>query len=221
MIKNYGADAVRLFILSDSPPEKDVQWSDQGMVASYKFIQKFWGLHKKIVLRIQMTKKNKIDSFSESIEEFTNQVLNKINTSLDKFSYNVIIANLHEIYNFFNKLIEREEGAKNLLANYIKILTVMMPITPHLASECISELHFDKVISWPEIDSKYLKSKEYNIVVQLNGKKRGLILTEKSIEEKDLIKKIKETKGLQKFFENKNIIKSIFIKDKLINLILK
>ena len=48
MIKNYGADAVRLFILSDSPPEKDVQWSEQGMIASYKFIQKFWSLHKKI-----------------------------------------------------------------------------------------------------------------------------------------------------------------------------
>ena len=53
MIKNYGADAVRLFILSDSPPEKDVQWSDQGMIASYKFIQKFWILHKKIVFKSQ------------------------------------------------------------------------------------------------------------------------------------------------------------------------
>ena len=221
MIKNYGADAVRLFILSDSPPEKDVQWSGQGMVASYKFIQKFWSLHKKIILRIQKSEKNGTDSFSESIEEFTNQILNKINTSLDKFSYNVIIANLHEIYNFFTKFIDREEEAKNLLGNYIKVLTVMIPITPHLANECISELHFNKTILWPEIDSKYLKNKEHNIVVQINGKKRGLILTEKSIEEKDLITEIKGTKDLQKFFEGKDIIKSIFIKDKLINLILK
>ena len=221
MIKNYGADAVRLFILSDSPPEKDVQWSGQGMVASYKFIQKFWSLHKKIILRIQKSEKNGTDSFSESIEEFTNQILNKINTSLDKFSYNVIIANLHEIYNFFTKFIDREEEAKNLLGNYIKVLTVMIPITPHLANECISELHFNKTILWPEIDSKYLKNKEHNIVVQINGKKRGLILTEKSIEEQDLITEIKGTKDLQKFLEGKDIIKSIFIKDKLINLILK
>jgi leucyl-tRNA synthetase len=221
MIKNYGADAVRLFILSDSPPEKDVQWSDQGMIASYKFIQKFWSLHKKINLKIQMSEKNNADSFNESIEEFTNQVLSKINISLNKFSYNVIIANLHEIYNFFSKLIEKEEETKNLLNNYIKILTVMIPITPHLANECLSELRFDKTISWPEINSKYLKNKKYTIVVQINGKKRSLILTEKSIEEQDLIKKIKETNELQKFFEGKNIIKSIFIKDKLINLILK
>ena len=221
MIKNYGADAVRLFILSDSPPEKDVQWSDQGMIASYKFIQKFWSLHKKINLKIQMSEKNNADSFNESIEEFTNQVLSKINISLNKFSYNVIIANLHEIYNFFSKLIEKEEETKNLLNNYIKILTVMIPITPHLANECLSELRFDKTISWPEINSKYLKNKKYTIVVQINGKKRSLILTEKSIEEQDLIKKIKETNELQKFFEGKSIIKSIFIKGKLINLILK
>ena len=57
MIENYGADAVRLFILSDSPPEKDVQWSEEGMIASYKFIQKFWILHKKIVLSSQQQQK--------------------------------------------------------------------------------------------------------------------------------------------------------------------
>ena len=95
MIKNYGADAVRLFILSDSPPEKDVQWSEQGMVASYKFIQKFWFLHKKILQKHQSPIKDNKSLFNESIEEFTNQMLSKIKISLDKFSYNVIIANLH------------------------------------------------------------------------------------------------------------------------------
>ena len=65
MIDNYGADAVRLFILSDSPPEKDVQWSDQGMIAAYKFIQKFWILHEKIKSR----KQEKEDKTNTSIEE--------------------------------------------------------------------------------------------------------------------------------------------------------
>ena len=58
MIENYGADAVRLFILSDSPPEKDVQWSDQGMVSSYKFVQKFWLLHQKILDKINSSKRS-------------------------------------------------------------------------------------------------------------------------------------------------------------------
>ena len=221
MIKNYGADAVRLFILSDSPPEKDVQWSEQGMVASYKFIQKFWSLHKKIINKIQLSKEGEAQNSNETIEEFTNQMLNKINTSLNKFSYNVIVANLHEIYNFFNKILEGKTVDKNLLNNYIKILTIMLPITPHLANECLNEVSDNKIYCWPKIDTKYLKNKTHNIVVQFNGKKRGLIMTESSLEEKDLIAKIKETEELQKFLNGKNIIKSIFIKDRLINLILK
>ena len=217
MIKNYGADAVRLFILSDSPPEKDVQWSEQGMVASYKFVQKFWILHKKI----EKYKKIEGKDFNESIEEFTNQILNKININLNKFRYNVIIANLHEVYNFFNKAIETKKVANNLINNYVKILTVMLPITPHLATECLSEITGSKTFSWPTLDNKYLEKKSNNIVIQIDGKKRSIISTENSMEEKDLIEKIKQTKELQKFLNGKKIIKSIFIKDKLINLILK
>ena len=221
MIKNYGADAVRLFILSDSPPEKDIQWSEQGMVASYKFIQKFWSLHKKIVSIAQESKKKTPQTSDEIIEEFTNQILNKINLSLNKFSYNVIVANLHEIYNFFNKISEEKIINKNLIKNYIKILTIMLPITPHLANECLSQVSDDKTHVWPKINQKYLKNKKHNIVVQINGKKRGLILTETDLEEKDLISKIKKMKELQKFLDGKSIVKNIFIKNKLINLILK
>ena len=221
MIKDYGADAVRLFILSDSPPEKDVQWSEQGMVASYKFIQKFWVLHKKIVQKLKLLDKNNTSLFNEDIEKFTNQMLNKVNLSLNKFSYNVIVANLHEIYNFFNKALNVELKNKNLISNYVKILTIMIPITPHLASECLNEISDNKNYTWPTINDKYLHNKIFDIVVQINGKKRGLISTDKSIGEKNLIEEIKKTKELQKFLIGADIIKSIFIKDKLINLIIK
>jgi len=224
MIKSYGADAVRLFILSDSPPEKDVQWSDKGMVASYKFIQKFWILHRKLMFKTKEQKHNETQEFSEMVELFTNQMLNKINISLNKFSYNVIIANLHEIYSFFNKILGEKIVHKNLMDNYIKILTIMLPIIPHLANECLGEIKVNKVnkdYSWPEINLEYLQSKKKKIVVQINGKKRSLILTESSIGETDLLEKIKKTKELKKFLEGKDIIKTIFIKDKLINLIIK
>ena len=97
----------------------------------------------------------------------------------------------------------------------------MLPITPHLANECLSEISDNETVSWPNVDKKYLLKKINNIVIQVNGKKRGLILIENSIEEKDLIAKIKKTNELQKFLDGKTIIKSIFIKDKLINLIIK
>ena len=221
IISNYGADAVRLFILSDSPPEKDVQWSEQGMVASYKFIQKFWILHKKILKKAKDKNKNELNNFDELLEVFTNQIINKMNLSLDKFSYNVIIANLHEIYNYFNKIIENKIAIKNLFDNYKKILKIMLPIVPHLASECLKEMGEEENLSWPEINSKYLDTKTNNIVIQVDGKKRGLIKTEKELDEKDLIKKIKETEEIKKYIDNKTIIKTIFIKNKLINLLTK
>ena len=102
IIKMYGADAVRLFILSDSPPEKDVQWSEQGMVASYKFLQKLWVLHNKIKGKI----KDNIKSTEQNLnlEKFTNQMISKITNNLEGFNYNVIIANIYEIYNFMCSL---------------------------------------------------------------------------------------------------------------------
>ena len=218
IIKNYGADAARLFILSDSPPEKDVLWSEEGIIASYKFIQKFWTLHQKIKLTL---KEKDQENFSESLEEFTSKTINRVNLSLEKFSYNVIIANLHEIYNFFNKMIVAKKNYQNLLDNYKKILKIMLPIIPHITSECLSEVSDDKNLKWPEINKKYLDTREHNMVIQINGKKRGLISTENNINEKNLIKQIENTNKIQKYLINKKIIKSIFIKNKLINLIVK
>ena len=217
MIENYGADAVRFFILSDSPPEKDVQWSDQGMIACYKFIQKLWTLHEKIKLQVNLPSEN----FNQSIEEFTNQIIHKISINLDKFSYNVIVANLHEVYNFFNKIVEDKNLNKNLLSNYIKILKIIMPIIPHFAWECLTDVAPKEKFNWPEVDKKYLQLKKYNIVVQINGKKRDIITTEKHLDEKELTKEIKENKDISKFFDNNKIIKTIFIKDRLINFIIK
>ena len=110
---------------------------------------------------------------------------------------------------------------KNLLNNYIKILKIMMPIAPHMASECLLEIAPNENTTWPKIDKKYLQIKKHNIVVQINGRKRSLISTERSLNEKEVTKEIKEIKEIQKFLETGKIIKTIFIKDKLINLIIK
>ena len=218
IISEYGADAVRMFILSDSPPEKDVQWSEQGIIASYKFIQKFWTLHILIKSQIKLNIKKNIKNFDKSIEEFTNQTINKINNNLEKFSYNVIIANLHEIYNFYSQAYKTE--CTNLNDNYIKILKVIFPVLPHFASECLSDLTIEE-IKWPVVNKDYLKSSNYKIVVQINGKKRLLFESNEDLDETNLVNKLREIKEIKKYIEKKDIFKTIFIKNKLINLIIK
>tara|TARA_Y100000590_G_scaffold92493_1_gene104543 strand:+ start:1239 stop:3785 length:2547 start_codon:yes stop_codon:yes gene_type:complete len=219
IIENYGADSVRLFMLSDSPPEKDVQWSDQGMVACYKFIQKLWILHKKI--KNKLDDKDKSDKNSEELSKFTNQLIDKIDKNIEKFNYNVIIANIYETYNFLNEKINESINSEFLFENYKKILSVIFPIIPHFASECFEDLKVDHKIKWPLVEKKFLVSDEINIVIQINGKKRSIINCKKGTTEETLMKIINDDVRINKFLLNKKNIKSIFIKDKLLNLIIK
>jgi leucyl-tRNA synthetase len=224
MIKNYGADAVRLFILSDSPPEKDVLWSDQGMLAAYKFVHKFWLIHKKIKGEILSSKKDMINDknlIEEEFQTFTNEIINKITMNLDNFHYNVIIANFHETYNFLSKLEINKINSPVLLENYVKILTIMSPVIPHFTSECINEVKKEESTNWPIVNKKLLAKKTLKIVIQFNGKKRGIIICDLNINENQLLDLIKSDNQYEKYFKDKTIIKTIYVKDRLINLILK
>ena len=215
IINNYGADAVRLFILSDSPPEKDVQWSEQGMVASYKFIQKLWLLHQKFKIKIKENDNSKDDEISI----FTNQMVEKINYNLEKFHYNVIIANLYEAYNFFIQKLNNNISKNILLENYIKFLTVISPIIPHFSAECLSDLKLNPFQKWPEVDKNLVKNEIIEYVIQINGKKRAIIKFIKNISEETLIKEIMKNEQTKKIFENKKIKKCFFVKNRLINIL--
>ena len=185
MIDTYGADAVRFFILSDSPPEKDIQWSDTGMASSFKYVQKFWTMNEKIIDILNKEKEIK----NNEIDIFVNQSIKKINFALENFRYNVIIAVFHEIYSFLSKLVE-----------------------------IISE---EKEVKWPTIDEKFIDNSKSNMVIQVNGKKRSVILLDKGLEEQSVIEKVKEDKSLEKHLAGKKIYKTIYIKDKILNFIIK
>jgi len=217
IIENYGADAVRLFILSDSPPEKDVQWSDQGMISSYKFIQKLWLLHCEIKKKIMDEEKS--DSNIE-LERFTNQIIAKITNNLDKFNYNVIIANMYETYNFLINFIKKEKNIKNLSSNYKKILICFEPVIPHFVNECLENLNLNAKIDWPTFDKDILESEEIKFVIQVNGKKRTILKAQKSISEKNLFEIVKKDKIVDKYIKSKEIKKIIFIKDRLMNILI-
>ena len=217
IINTYGADSARLFILSDSPPEKDVQWSDEGIFSSNKFIQKLWQLDQ--IISEEISRDHDEDP-KNNLSKYTNQYLKKMTENLTNFSYNKLIANLHEMYSFLSREIKRNYTKKTIVENYSKILTTMMPIIPHFASECISKNNIKIEIVWPVYDEKILIEENINYVVQINGKKRGLIETYKDIDEENLIELVLKENALNKYFEGKKIKRKIFIKSKLINFIL-
>jgi len=216
IIKNYGADSVRLFILSDSPPEKDVQWSDQGMLASFKFVQKLWTLNSKVLEKI---KNNDETNNAENLTKFTNQLVYKVTRNLEKFHYNVIVANLYEMYNFLIKEIEKPIKKEILIENYKKILILMNPFIPHFAAECLANLD-GKEINWPIVSKEELIEEEVNFVVQINGKKRAILKVNRDIDENSILNKIKSNNETEKLLQNQKIKKTIFVSNRLINIII-
>ena len=218
IIENFGADAVRLFIVSDSPAEKDVEWSDEGIEASFKFIQKLWVMNKKIVDEIQIDNKK---NTSNDLEELINEYVNDVQNNLENFRYNKVVANFHELYGVLSKKDLKKYSSLNLKNNYVMVLISMMPIIPHFASECLKLLKFEGNIRWPEINKESLIKKHLKYVVQINGKTRKIIEEKKDLSEKDLINLIKNDQQLNKYLgQDIEIKKVIFIPNRLINIII-
>ena len=218
IIDNFGADAVRLFIVSDSPAEKDVEWSDEGIEASFKFIQKLWIMNKKIVDEIHSdNKKNTSNDLEEIVSEFVNDIQN----NLENFRYNKVVANFHQLYGILSKKDLKKYSSLSLKNNYVKVLISMMPVIPHFTNECLKLLKFSEIIKWPEINKENLIKKHVKYVIQINGKTRKIFEEKKDLFEKDLIILIKKDQQLNKYFNhNVEIKKTIFIPNKLINIII-
>ena len=216
MINIYGADSIRWFMLSDSPPERDVQWSLEGVSAAFKFIQKLWKLNTEIL--------EKQDSGSKTadilLQKAVSKTVHKTTKNLENFQYNVVIANMHEIYNIFNQhIVDGRTSNQTLKNEWEKIIMLLLPLTPHLAHECCKKIN--KKLYWPKYDPKLLEEENCKIVVQVDGRKRGILETPINTEEKTIVKKSKQISNVLKHVENSIIIKNIYIKDKLINFITK
>jgi len=216
MISMYGADSIRWFMLSDSPPERDVQWSQEGVSAAFKFIQKLWKLNNEIISK----KESNSDSEDIILKKAVNKTVYNVTKNLDNFQYNVVIANMHEIYNlFYNHVVNNKTSNKALKNEWEKITMLLMPLTPHLAHECCEKIV--KKFYWPQYDPKLLKEENCTIVIQVDGRKRGILEMPTNSKETMVIKKSKEIDNVSKHIENSKIIKNIYIKNKLVNFITK
>ena len=216
MIEKYGADAVRWFILSDSPPEKDIQWSDTGVASSNKFLQKIWNLSLQVLNREDAKPKKAIE---ENLINKIEAIANKIDGSIDTFKFNVTIAQFYEAYNTLNQHLILEISNKSLANCTIKIIKLLLPLTPHIANELLDLFKCEERYKWPSINKNL--QEDINFAVQVNGRTRDIITINRDLSQKEIEKKIEEKSKAMKFIGNKKIIKIIFIKNKIINYIVK
>ena len=218
IIKIYGADAVRWFILSDSPPDRDIQWSDNGIQGAFKYIQKIW----RICEKIQIYKKEK-EGADNSFLIKTNILIKEITECIEKFHINVAVAKLYIFLNNLNDEIDKKTlDEDDVINSYKKYLIIISVFIPHIANECWEKITKKNDLinqEWPKIEDNIIKKDNFDIVIQINGKKRAIINAINNESEENILSKSLSIKNIKVILEEKNIIKKIFIKNKLLNIV--
>ena len=218
IIKIYGSDAVRWFILSDSPPDRDIQWSDSGIQGAFKYIQKIWRTYEKL----NFYKKEKEENNNTLIKK-SNILIKEITDCIEKFHINVAVAKLYVFLNNINEEIEKQTLNKEDIVNvYKKYLIIISAFIPYIANECwekITEKQDMNLQSWPKIDESFLLKENFDIVIQINGKKRAIINATNNESEESIFSKSLAIKNIQVILDKQIVEKKIFIKNKLLNIV--
>lgn len=212
LVKKYGTDSLRLYELFIGPPEIDSEWNDTGIIGMFKFLQKIW---KYQVNNITVTNKS-----DKQIDVKLNVLINDISERIDKFKLNTAISKFMEFINYLNK-----ENLIIDLENWKKFLILLSPFTPHICEELWFLLGNKNSIfeeTWPAYDPNLIsKSDIVNLAVQINGKLRGIIMVQEHSNENQIKDLIMNNEKFQNFFINKHIIKTIYVKNRLINIVIK
>mgnify|MGYP001428214038 FL=1 len=220
-IENYGADAIRTFMIFASPPEQSLEWSDNGLEGCYKFLKRLWALSFKLN---QIEESQFIDSKSSLCEECKDLFI-KINDDYEKrLNLNTVVSSCMEILNNINKRIDDEKvnaSRSDIFQTYEFLLTALNPIAPHITENLFQNIlkKNPQDISWPADSFFVKKSSDTNFLVQVNGKVRANIVVKTGLEEIAIKEIAMKNENVARHLEKKDIIKVIFIKDKLINFV--
>ena len=218
IIKIYGADAVKWFILSDSPPDRDIQWTDSGIQGAFKYIQKIW----RICEKIKIYKKEKDENDNKFLIK-TDVLIKEITECIEKFHINVAVAKLYIFLNNLNEEIDKKTlNEKDIINAYKKYLVIISAFIPYIANECWEKITNENNLSsqeWPKIENTLIKKDHFDIVIQINGKKRAIINAINNENEENIFSKSLAIKNIKVILEEKTIIKKIFIKNKLLNIV--
>ena len=237
IIREYGADATRLFSLFAAPPEKELEWNMNGVVGAYRFINRIYLLvqenreilNKKYSETI-VENRNKYD---ESLQRKTHLTIKKVTEGMeDNFHFNTAIAAIMELLNelttFKQNVLDinekSSESDKIFKESMESIILMISPFSPHVSEELWKEMGEEGYIfnaSWPKFIEKLTISNEVTIAVQVNGKLRGTLVTKLDSTENEVFEKALQISNVSQFIEGKEIVKKILVKNKLLNIVVK
>ena len=232
IFENYGADTARLFILSDSPPARDFDWSDAGVEGCYKFLNRVWRLVSSNAENINLNYSlgsNLAKDNDDLVRTVHMQIKGITNDITNEFQFNTVISKYRElvnaIYDWQAKKSELNEEDKNVLSfAIVSMLKLMSPVAVYLTEEAWHELGADGSIHdqpWCEWDENLAKSSSITLVVQINGKVKDKIEVDAEISKEDMEKQALSSQKIKELTDGKTIVKVIVVPGKLVNIVAK
>jgi len=232
IIKEYGADTARLFILFASPPDKDLDWSEQGVEGAHRFLNRIWRFISQNLHEINSASKNRI-TMQDLEGDIRRDLKRKIHETISSVSrdiveekqFNTAVARLMELLNALASYSPKDLVDWTLLREGTEVLLACLyPFCPHICEELWEALGHGQILAntaWPEVDQTALVRDTVTMVIQINGKVRERMSIPAGLSEADTLARVFENAGVQKRTSNKAIIKTIVVPDRLVNLVVK
>jgi leucyl-tRNA synthetase len=225
IIDEYGADAVRLFILSDSPPERDFEWSEAGLQGSWRYIKRVWQMIER-ASKIEVNEMPSLSNAAVEVLKVIHQTIAAVTTDLESFHYNKAIARLRELTNTLStlNLIEKDQawiyrfGCENLTR-------LLAPFAPHLSEELWESLTKSENLTiieagWPKAADKYLVNKTVTLAIQVNGKVRSKVTVADNASKEQIEALALADEQVKKHMQGKSAKKVIIVPQRIVSIVL-
>lgn len=222
IIATFGADTARWFVLSDSPPERDVEWTQSGAEGAGRFVQRVWSVFNALSDTAQTSATDESDA-ALALRRASHKAVYAIDKAIEEFRFNSSIASIHE---WVSTLKKAEQGGDDLLGARVEgasmLARCLIPFMPHLAEECWSMIGGEGLCSaaaWPAVDETLLVEDSVTMPIQVNGKRRAEISVSKSASKDDIEATAMAEPALQPFIDGKTIKKVIVVPGRIVNIV--
>jgi len=226
IIAAYGADVARWFVLSDSPPERDVEWTQSGVEGSGRFAQRIWSVFNSLTELSAASENAAGNSDADALKKFSHKAVAAIDKAIEEFRFNSAVATIHEWTSVLKKAEAGGEKSDAVIAARIEsaamLAVCLTPFMPHLAEECWSLIGRYGLVStapWPEIDPALLVDDEVTMPVQVNGKKRAEITVAKSLSKDEIEATALADPSVVSHTEGKSVKKVIVVPGRIVNIV--
>ncbi len=224
LIARYGADTVRLFMMFAAPPEQSLEWSDDGVQGSFRFLKRFWGSVQSQTGDVVPIDKSALTDAQKDLRRKTHETIAKISDDIGRrYTFNTAVAASMELLNAVNRLDDDSDNGRAVVREALEAVVLMLsPITPHICHALWEALGQETALidqAWPAVDESALEQDRIEIVVQVNGKLRGKISVAADAGRDSIAEEALADENVQRFVAGQPIRKTIVVPGKLVNIV--